>query len=550
MFGVQMSKATPSIDQERYVTHVATLGARNLPPGGELTLKVLLEAIDPHAKTIFDLGCNSGWVTGQLAERFPTSRIIGVDLNPKMIESAALRNAHLVVEGRVKFAALDCGNLSTLGEAADAAVCAGSGAFFADPINTYSKIRAAMMPRSTLADAHYLYDRETPDALVLAEVATFGVASRKPSAGYWLDIYARSGWSLRGMRTLPRWALPERAEAEIYRKLLLSLPEYAHAAEEILKARRLTQTLAAYRRPATFILDASSPSPSPRPRVSNISKMLAVQALFNASIERLPIESIESLPPHLFLAYVGEAIPAPGGVGGVQAVIDSLQRYGLAADAKLVDVGCFTGLSTIMLSQRYPSVVGIDLEFNLIRAARDLALQFRSGVRFEIMDGAQTTFADSTLDAYVMFDTLAYAKEPQKIVMEAARVLRHGGILVEILFDVRTELSAIEAELRITIGPDIRVASLSSQIESIEYEGFELIELARIVDGTAVAHRTDEEIAAMAALEIGRNPALRECRDRLLALLHRYLGHSNRSTVIPGYVSVFRRRAKSSRNNE
>ena len=48
----------------------------------------LLTTYDLQLTTILDIGCGTGYLTGKLAERFPSARVEGIDIAPGMIEVA------------------------------------------------------------------------------------------------------------------------------------------------------------------------------------------------------------------------------------------------------------------------------------------------------------------------------------------------------------------------------------------------------------------------------------------------------------------------------
>lgn len=74
----------------------------------------LVKSDNPH---ILELACGPGNVTGFLKNRFPNSRILAVDLAPKMIEIAK----NLLPE--VDFRVMDVRNISAIPDRFDAVVC-------------------------------------------------------------------------------------------------------------------------------------------------------------------------------------------------------------------------------------------------------------------------------------------------------------------------------------------------------------------------------------------------------------------------------------------
>lgn len=81
------------------------------------SLNRFCELIKNDAPKILELGCGPGNVTKYLVKRFPDSRIIAVDLAPKMIEIARKQLPE------VDFRIMDVRNISSIPEKFDAILC-------------------------------------------------------------------------------------------------------------------------------------------------------------------------------------------------------------------------------------------------------------------------------------------------------------------------------------------------------------------------------------------------------------------------------------------
>jgi len=75
------------------------------------------ELINSESPRILELGCGPGNVTKTLKARFPESRIIAVDLAPRMIELAR------TILPEVDFRVMDVRDISAISEAFDAIMC-------------------------------------------------------------------------------------------------------------------------------------------------------------------------------------------------------------------------------------------------------------------------------------------------------------------------------------------------------------------------------------------------------------------------------------------
>jgi ubiquinone/menaquinone biosynthesis C-methylase UbiE len=117
---------------------------------------------------------------------------------------------------------------------------------------------------------------------------------------------------------------------------------------------------------------------------------------------------------------------------------------GLPPDARVVDVGCGTGVLTRLLAsqRRIAEVVGVDVAPSLLERARALAAG-ADGVTFVEGDARALPFADASFDGAVFDSTLSHVAEPGRAVGEAFRVLRPGGLLAVFDGDYSTTTVAL-----------------------------------------------------------------------------------------------------------
>src|SRR5215471_8190982 len=114
---------------------------------------------------------------------------------------------------------------------------------------------------------------------------------------------------------------------------------------------------------------------------------------------------------------------------GAAALVDFA---GLARGQKVLDVATGTGHAAlyagIKVGAEHGSVVGIDIAEEMVHLANSYTKTLaRCNVRFELMDGEHTTFADDAFDAVLCSYGIFFLPDMAKGITEWQRVTKPGG---------------------------------------------------------------------------------------------------------------------------
>lgn len=121
-----------------------------------------------------------------------------------------------------------------------------------------------------------------------------------------------------------------------------------------------------------------------------------------------------------------------------------LHEIAFPPDARVLDVGCGTGVLTRMLA-RWPnvaSVVGVDPARALLEKARAAAADLPN-LSFHEGDGRSLPLDGATFDIVTFDSMLSHVPGPERAIREAFRVLRAGGCLAVFDGDYATTTVAL-----------------------------------------------------------------------------------------------------------
>jgi ubiquinone/menaquinone biosynthesis C-methylase UbiE len=125
--------------------------------------------------------------------------------------------------------------------------------------------------------------------------------------------------------------------------------------------------------------------------------------------------------------HVGMTVIHPGGFKATHRLSEALR---IDKNAKVVDIACGKGTTSVFLAQKYDcQVVGIDISGDLIAEAE--ALKKRKGlegkVSFFVGDALDMPFSDNEFDVAISQAMLILVSDKELAVKEALRVTKSGG---------------------------------------------------------------------------------------------------------------------------
>lgn len=94
-----------------------------------------------------------------------------------------------------------------------------------------------------------------------------------------------------------------------------------------------------------------------------------------------------------------------------------------------LDIGCGEGSNTRKLAQAGAIMTAIDIAPTFLRHAREEEARAPLGIAYRLANGTALPFADAQFDFATAFMSLMDMPQPERVVAEAARVLKPGGFL-------------------------------------------------------------------------------------------------------------------------
>jgi SAM-dependent methyltransferase len=106
-----------------------------------------------------------------------------------------------------------------------------------------------------------------------------------------------------------------------------------------------------------------------------------------------------------------------------------IARLNIAPGARVLDMACGTGNTSLPLARSGAHVTGVDIATNLLEQARARAAAEGLDITFEEGDAEQLSYPDASFDAVVTMFGAMFAPRHELVAAEFARVLKPGGLL-------------------------------------------------------------------------------------------------------------------------
>ncbi|HYB90270.1 MAG TPA: methyltransferase domain-containing protein [Candidatus Binataceae bacterium] len=136
-----------------------------------------------------------------------------------------------------------------------------------------------------------------------------------------------------------------------------------------------------------------------------------------------------SAPGDLYSLVFGQQVH----MGGMKASIDLADRAGIAAGMKGVDLCCCNGadMRFLVRFRGVASMVGVDVTEKIVERGRRLTEEegLSDKVRFVLADACQSGLPSASADFIWSEDAWCYVPDKAKLIAEAARIVRPGGVI-------------------------------------------------------------------------------------------------------------------------
>lgn len=111
----------------------------------------------------------------------------------------------------------------------------------------------------------------------------------------------------------------------------------------------------------------------------------------------------------------------------VAVILDAARAVGLdPTRARLLDIGCSTGILTRHYAEHFGEVVGVDIDDGAVEWAQ--VNRAADNIEYRVGDSLELPFADGEFDLVTCTHIYEHVPDPQRMLDEIFRVLRAGGL--------------------------------------------------------------------------------------------------------------------------
>jgi SAM-dependent methyltransferase len=166
-------------------------------------------------------------------------------------------------------------------------------------------------------------------------------------------------------------------------------------------------------------------------------------------------------------------------IGGMKASIDLAERAGVGARLSGVDLCCCNGagMRFLVRSRNVASMVGIDATEAVVNRGRRLTHEegLDDRIRFIHADACQSGLPSASADFVWSEDAWCYVPDKPKLITEAARIVRPGGIIAFTDWvEGPTELSDSEAQRFLGMMTFANIEDIAGYVELLSTSGCEV----------------------------------------------------------------------------
>ncbi|RKY80336.1 hypothetical protein DRQ07_05580 [candidate division KSB1 bacterium] len=118
---------------------------------------------------------------------------------------------------------------------------------------------------------------------------------------------------------------------------------------------------------------------------------------------------------------------------------------------KILEIGCGAGIDLVEFGAGGAIVTGIDLSKTAIDLAKKYFSYLNINADLQVMDGENMSFEDNTFDVVYAHGVLQYTADAKKMIEEAFRVLKPGGIFIGMVYNRKGWLNFMARVFKVSL---------------------------------------------------------------------------------------------------